>query len=171
MHMEESLTHRRPSGTPRARRGRMAIQGAIASLVLAAASGCVPSSVIGPLQHERDEREKLLTRSRQSGVSEQLLNTVVPPLTTEEVQSMKGQDSSCRTSYLWKNGLTWTGSILVAVAAGVTVGGAYGIGNNDTNSKILFGVSAGSLAALGSAFVAVGGIIQAGFTDRGCWVR
>jgi hypothetical protein len=35
----------------------------------------------------------------------------------------------------------------------------------------LFGVSAGTLAALGSAFVAVGGIIQGSFTDRGCWVR
>lgn len=148
----------------------MVIKSAITLLLLAAASGCVPSSVIGPLQHERDEREKLLTRSRQSGVSEQLLNTVVPPLTTEEVQSMKGQDSSCRTSYLWKNGLTWTGSILVAVAAGVTVGGAAA-GLSDKTGQIAFGVSAGSLAALGSAFVAVGGIIQGGFTDRGCWVR
>ena len=171
MHMEESLTHRPPSGTPRGRRARMVIQGVIASLALAAASGCVPSSVIGPLQHERDEREKLLTRSRQSGVSEALLNTVVPPLTQEEVQSLKGQDSSCRTSYLWKNGLTWSGGILVAVAAGLTIGGAYATGLNDTTGKILFGVSAGSLAALGSAFVAVGGIIQGGFTDRGCWVR
>ena len=91
MHMEESLTHRPPSGTPRGRRARMVIQGVIASLALAAASGCVPSSVIGPLQHERDEREKLLTRSRQSGVSEALLNTVVPPLTQEEVQSSRGK--------------------------------------------------------------------------------
>jgi hypothetical protein len=140
-------------------------------LVLAAAPGCVPSNVIGPLQHERDERDKLLTRSRKSGVSEELINTIVPPLTPEEVQAMKGQDDSCRSSYLWKNGLTWTGSVLVAVAAGVTIGGAYATGNNDTNGKILFGVSAGSLAALGSAFVAVGGIIQGGFTDRGCWVR
>lgn len=149
----------------------MVIKGAIAFVVLAAASGCVPSSVIGPLQHERDEREKLLTRARQSGVSDELLNTVVPPLTTEEVQSLKGQDSSCRASYLWKNGLTWSGSILVAVAAGLTVGGAYATSLDDKNGQITFGVSAGSLAALGAAFVAVGGIIQTGFTDRGCWVR
>jgi hypothetical protein len=149
----------------------MVIKGAIAFLVLAAASGCVPSSVIGPLQHERDEREKLMVRARQSGVSEALLNTVVPPLTPEEVQSLKGQDSSCRASYLWKNGLTWTGSILVAVAGGVTVGGAVGLTDANSNSKIVYGVSVGSLAALGAAFVAVGGIIQTGFTDRGCWVR
>ena len=142
-------------------------------VVLSAAAGCVPSSVIGPLEHERDEREKLVVRARQSGVSEDLLNTVVPPLTIEEVQSMKKEDSSCRSSYLWKNGLTWTGSVLVAVAAGVTIGDAtaYATTINNTTEKILFGVSAGSLAALGSALVAVGGIVQGGFTDRGCWVR
>jgi hypothetical protein len=131
----------------------------------------VPSHVIGPLQHERDERDKLISRSRASGVSQQLINAVVPPLTPEEVQSIKAQDDSCRASYLWKNGLTWTGSIIVAAAAGITIGGAYATGNDDTNGKILFGVSAGTLAALGSAFVAVGGIIQGSFTDRGCWVR
>jgi len=140
-------------------------------LLLGLASGCVPSHVIGPLQHERDERDKLISRSRASGVSQQLINAVVPPLTPEEVQSIKAQDDSCRASYLWKNGLTWTGSIIVAAAAGITIGGAYATGNDDTNGKILFGVSAGTLAALGSAFVAVGGIIQGSFTDRGCWVR
>ena len=140
-------------------------------MILAAAPGCLPSSVIGPLEHEREEREKVVVRARQSGVSEAVLDTVVPPLTTEEVQSMKAQDASCRSSYMWKNGLTWTGSILVAVAAGVTIGGAYASGINDTAEKLLFGVSAGSLAALGSAFVAVGGIIQGGFTDRGCRVK
>jgi hypothetical protein len=140
-------------------------------LVLAAASGCTPSSVIGPLQHERDDRDKLLTRSRQSGVSEQLLNTVVPPLTSEEYQSIQKETDSCRARYLWKNGLTWTGSVFVAVAAGITVGGAYATGNNDTTGKLAFGVSAGSLAALGSGLVAIGGIIQQGFTDKGCWVK
>jgi hypothetical protein len=146
----------------------MVIKGALGSLlVLAAASGCIPSSVIGPLQHEREEREKLLSRARKDGVSQQILDAVVPPLTSEELLAIKGQDDSCRASYLWKNGLTWTGSFMVAGAAGVTIGSAY---VPDT-SKVLFGASAGSLAALGSALVAVGGIIQSGFTDRGCWVR
>jgi hypothetical protein len=72
---------------------------------------------------------------------------------------------------MWKNGLTWTGSILVAAAGGITVGGAYVSGISDTANKVLLGVSVGSLAALGSALVAVGGIVQSGFTDRGCWVR
>lgn len=36
---------------------------------------------------------------------------------------------------------------------------------------LTFGVSAGQLAALGGALVAVGSIVQTGFTDRGCWVR
>jgi hypothetical protein len=152
--------------------GSMALRTAMAFLLLvAAASGCVPSSVIGPLQHERDEREKLLARSRKSGVSEDVLNTVVPPLTPEELQSAQAESDSCRASYLWKNGLTWTGTVFVAAAAGITIGAAYATGNNDTTPKLVYGVSAGSLAALGSILVAVGGIIQQGFTDRGCWVR
>ena len=100
-------------------------------------------------------------------MSQDLLDTVVPPLTSEELQAIKGQDDSCRASYLWKNGLTWTGSFMVAGAAGVTIGSAY----VPDASKILLGASAGSLAALGSALVAIGGIVQGGFTDRGCWVR
>jgi hypothetical protein len=140
-------------------------------LVLAAASGCVPSSVIGPLQHEQDEREKLLARSRKSGVSEELLNTVVPPLTPDEVAQIRKENDSCRSSYMRKNGLTWAGSIFVAVAAGVTVASAYATGNNDSTGRLVFGVSAGSLAALGSGLVAIGGIIQQGFTDRACRVR
>jgi hypothetical protein len=70
-----------PSG-PHARSGRMTLRAAVGLLlVLAAAYGCVPSSVIGPLQHERDERDKLLARwveradrapSRRSGVPEEL---------------------------------------------------------------------------------------------------
>jgi hypothetical protein len=140
-------------------------------IVLGAASGCVPSSVVGPLQHERDEREILLTRSRKSGLSDAVLNTVVPPLTPEELQSMKVESDSCRSSYLWKNGLTWTGSVFVAVGAGITIGGAYATGNNDTTGKVIYGVSAGTLAALGSLLVAIGGIVQQRFTDRGCWVR
>ncbi len=104
-------------------------------------------------------------------MSAELINTVAPPLLPEEEQSIQKEDASCRSSYTWKNGLTWTGSILVAMAAGLTIGGAYATGLNDTTGKILFGVSAGSLAALGSGLVAVGGIVQQGFGDRGCWVR
>jgi len=51
------------------------------------ASGCVPSRVIGPLQHEQDERNTLLTRARKAGASEEILTAVAPPLTAEEVQS------------------------------------------------------------------------------------
>jgi hypothetical protein len=100
-----------------------------------------------------------------------VINAVVPPLTADEVQAMKKQGDSCRASYLWKNGLTWTGGSMVAVASGFTIGGAYATGNNDTNGKIAFGVSAGTLAALGSVLVVVGALVQQGFTDRGCWVR
>jgi hypothetical protein len=150
----------------------MTIRAVMGTLLLSAAvSGCVPSSVFGPLQHEQDERERLLTRSKKAGVSEDVLNSIDPPLTPEEAQAVQPQNKSCRASYLWKNGLTWTGGIMVGVAAGFTIGGAYATSLDDTNGKVLFGVSAGSLAALGSVLVAVGGIVQQGFTDRGCWVR
>jgi hypothetical protein len=139
-------------------------------LLLIATSGCVPGSVIGPLQNERDARDTLMTRARRAGVPEHVMNTVVPPLTPEEEQSVQAQNSSCRSSYLWKNTLTWTGGAFVGAAAGMTIGAAFTSNNNDTAPKVL-GVSAGSLAALGSIFVAVGGIIQQGFTDRGCRVR
>jgi hypothetical protein len=140
-------------------------------LVLGTASACTPSSVIGPLQHESDERDKMLVRAKNAGVSEELISTVAPPLTVDEEKGMFRETTSCRASYMWKNGLTWTGSILVAAAGGITVGGAYVSGISDTANKVLLGVSVGSLAALGSALVAVGGIVQSGFTDRGCWVR
>jgi hypothetical protein len=137
---------------------------------LAVAPGCVPSSVIGPLQHERDERDTLLQRSRHAGGSEALLDALAPPLTAAELQAIPGEDASCRSSYVWKKGLTWTGGVFVAVAAGMTIGAAYAVGNNDTTPKVL-GVSAGTLAAFGSILVVVGAAIQQGFTDRGCWVR
>ncbi len=150
----------------------MAVKATIGCLlVLAGTCACVPASVIGPLQHEQDERDTLLSRSRKAGVSEDVINAIVPPLTPEELQTMKKQGDSCRASYLWKNGLTWTGGAMVAVASGFTIGAAYATGNDDTNGKIAFGVSAGSLAALGSVLVVVGAIVQQGFTDRGCWVR
>jgi hypothetical protein len=150
----------------------MALKAATGLLViLAVASGFVPSRVIGPLQHEREEQEKLLTRARRSGVSEEVLNVVFSPLTPEEVQTSHAEDDSCRSSYMWKNGLTWTGSVFVSVAAGASIAAAYATGNNDTTPRLAYGVSAASLAAAGSILVALGGIIQQGFTDRGCWVR
>jgi len=139
-------------------------------VVVATAAGCVPSRVRGPLQQEAEEREKLVVRARKSGVSEEILTAVAPPLTPEEMEARKRENSSCRSSYMWKNGMTWTGSVLVAVAAGITIGGAYATGNDDSSGKIIFGVSAGSLAALGGGLVAFGGIVQTGFTDRGCWI-
>jgi hypothetical protein len=75
-------------------------------------------------------------------VPEELLDALFPPMTPEDEQSIQKQNVSCRSSYLWKNGLTWTGSIFVAAAAGVTVGGAYATGNNDTTGKLLFGLRA-----------------------------
>ena len=140
--------------------------------MLVPAPGCVPSSVMGPLQHERDERDTLLVRARRAGISDDVANTVAPPLTAEETQATQGQNHSCQSYYLWKNGLTWTGGVFVAVAGGFTIGAAYSTQNkSDTNTTIAYGVSAGLLAALGSILVAVGGIVQQEFTDRGCWVR
>lgn len=126
---------------------------------------------MGPLQQEAEERERVAARARKSGVSDEMLTAVAPPLTPEEMEARKAENRSCRSSYMWKNGMTWTGSILVAVAAGITIGGAYATGNDDASGKIIFGVSAGSLAALGTGLVAIGGIVQTGFTDRGCWVK
>jgi hypothetical protein len=140
-------------------------------LSLAVAPGCVPSHVVGPLRHERDERERLLTRSRATGVSVELLNTVVPPLTPEEEQAMQKQTDACRMAYMWKNGLTWTGGGLVGIAAASTIAGAVATGNSDTTGKVIFGVSAGALAALGTIFQVVAGIIQVDFADRGCIIR
>ena len=84
---------------------------------------------------------------------------------------MQEQTDSCRAFYLWKNGLTSTGGFLVAVAAGSTIVGAVATGNSDTNSKIAFGVSAGTLAAVGIIFQVIGGIVQVNFSDRGCVVK
>jgi hypothetical protein len=142
-------------------------------LMLAAgvACGCVPSKVIGPLQHAQDERNSLLTRARRAGASEEILTAVAPPLTTEEVQSFQAESDSCRSSYLWKNVLTWTGGAFVGAGAGLTIGAAYATDITNKTDQVLFGVSAGSFAALGSILVIAGEIVQQGFTDRGCWVR
>jgi hypothetical protein len=155
---------------PRAYTRRMAIRCVVAVgalFVLVVASGCTPSSVIGPLQHEHDERDKMLARAKSAGVSDDLINTVAPPLTVEEEKTMFKETGSCRTSYMWKNGLTWTGSILVAGAGGVALAGV----STTKDQGLLLGASVASLATLGTVLVAIGGIVQTGFTDRGCWVK
>jgi hypothetical protein len=140
-------------------------------LTLIAASGCAPSHIIGPLRRDLDERVRLVTRARETGVSPEVLNAVVPPLTPAEERSMQEENASCRSSYIWKNGLMWTGATLVAVAAGSTIVGALATGNSDTTGKLVFGIGAGSLAALGTILQVIGGVIQVGFSDRGCVVR
>ncbi len=140
-------------------------------LVIAAGSGCAPAMVIGPLQHEQNEREKLLTRAKAAGASDEVLRAVAPPLTPDEIRSFQAEGDSCRASYLWKNGLTWTGGAFVGAAAALTIGDAYATEITDKTDQVLFGVSAGSLAALGSILVIAGEIVQQHFTDRGCWVK
>ena len=137
-------------------------------LVLASAVGCAPSTIIGPLGHQQEERDRLLDRATHAGMSTDLLERVLPPLTPQEMRLADEQNHSCRSSYLRKNGFTWTGSGLVALAAGLTIGGAYATSSNDMTGKLIFGVSAGTMAALGSGLVAIGGIIQERFSDRGC---
>jgi hypothetical protein len=139
-------------------------------LALATVAGCAPSTIVGPLSHEQEEREHLLDRARTAGLPTDLLEKVVPPLTPEEMRTQQEQDSSCRASYVWKNGLTYTGSGLVAAAAGITIGGAYATGNSD-ETKAIFGVTGGTMALFGTILVAVGGILQNSYTDRGCVTR
>ncbi len=136
--------------------------------LLAGAAGCTPSNIVGPLSHAEDERAHMLTRAWAAGVSAEILDEVDPPLTPQESELAREQDSSCRSSYEWKNAFTWTGSLLIAGAAGITIGSAYATGNSDTANRIVFGVGAGTLATLGSGLVAIGGIIANGFSDRGC---
>jgi hypothetical protein len=140
-------------------------------LVVAVVPGCTPSLVIGPLQHEEDVREKLLVRARAAGASDEVLRAVAPPLTEEELKSFQAEGDSCRASYLWKNTLTWTGGAFVGAGAALTIGDAYAASITDKTDQILFGVSAGSLAALGSILMIGGEIVQQHFTDRGCWVK
>lgn len=139
-----------------------------AVLALAFASDCAPYSVIGPLSHEQEERDHFLRRARAAGVSVELIDAVVPPMTPEEKHLAREQDAFCRTSYKWKNTFTWTGGTLVAIAAGITIGGAYATGNDNLDYKVAFGVSAGTLATLGSVLVVVGALVQQTFVDRGC---
>jgi len=138
--------------------------------VLAGAAGCTPSYIVGPLSHVDEERDVLLARARAAGTSEQTINAFIPLQSTQEGAIAREQDASCRNSYMWKNGLTWTGSILIAAAAGFTIGSAFLASNKSTSNtgEIAFGVSAGTLATAGSGLVAIGGIIANGFIDRGC---
>ena len=101
----------------------------------------------------------------------EVLKAVVPPLTPDEEEQVEEETYSCRASYLWKNGLTWTGGALVGIAAASTIAGAFATGKSDTTGMIAFGISAGTLAALGTIFQVVAGIIQVDFADRGCVVR
>jgi hypothetical protein len=143
----------------------------MSALALVSVMGCIPAEVVGSLRHEEDERERLLIRARGSGVSVDVLNAIVPPLSRDEKRAMQAQDSSCRASYLWKNGLSWTGGSLIAVAAGSTIIGGVATGYNATFAKIFFGISGGTLAALGGIMQVVAGIVQTGFADRGCVVQ
>jgi hypothetical protein len=143
----------------------------VSALALVSVMGCIPAEVVGSLRREENERERLLLRARGSGASVEVLNAIVPPLTRLEEQGMQAQDSSCRASYLWKNGLSWTGGSLIAVAAGSTIIGGVATGYNATFAKIFFGVSGGTLAALGGIMQVAAGIVQTRFADRGCIVR
>ena len=140
-------------------------------LFVAAVSGCATSRVIGPLQREDEERTLVLIRARRAGASQEILTAVHPPLTTEELQAMQSQTDSCRSSYVWKGILTWTGGAFVATAAALTIGGAYASSITIKTDQILFGVSSGTLAALGGVLGIGGVIVDQGFMDRGCWVR
>jgi hypothetical protein len=176
--MDSAMRHREiePERLCRRARGKHAMSGRIRKsamnlatiLALASQAGCVPSSIIGPLAHEAEERDRLLARAQRAGMSLDLVEKIAPPLTDEERVLADEQTSSCRSSYVRKDALTWTGGGLIIVAAGITVGGAYATGNNDTTGKVVFGVGAGTLATLGGVLVAIGGIVQQRFTDRGC---
>ena len=141
------------------------------ALAVVLVAACAPWNVVGPLRREEDERERLLARARASGQALEVLNAMVPPLSPEEEQMISAQDGSCRASYLWKNALTWTGGSMVGVAAGSTILGGIATGNSDSNAKIAFGISGGTLAALGGILEVVAGILQIDFSDRGCFVR
>jgi hypothetical protein len=139
-------------------------------VILVASAGCTPSKIEGPLSFQQDERNHLIGRARHAGVPPDFLDRVDPPLTPEELTLAQQQTDSCRSSYVWKKGLTYTGSLIVAGAAGLTIGGAYATGNTDTTKQI-FGVTGGSMALLGTLLVAIGGMVQNHYSDIGCVTR
>jgi hypothetical protein len=53
-------------------------------LVLASAVGCAPSLIAGPLTYQQEERDHTLNQARQAGMSTDLLDRVLSPLTPEE---------------------------------------------------------------------------------------
>jgi hypothetical protein len=136
---------------------------------LANSAGCSASKVVGPLSHEQDERGHLLLRAEVAGQPPEFIHKILPPLTSDELKLAVDQDDSCRSTYRWKNALTYTGSGLIAGAAFLTIGGAYTTGNTDT-SKAAFGIAGGTLALFGSMMVALGGIFQNHYGDKGCQV-
>ena len=142
------------------------------ALVAAALSNlaCAPSMIGGPMSRQQEERDQLIARARASGASPDVIEKAFPPLTPEEQRLEEDQDRSCRASYLWKNGLTYTGHGLVAGAAGLTIGGAYATGNSD-EAKTIFGVTGGTMVLFGTLLVAIGGVIQNNYSDRGCMPR
>ena len=140
-------------------------------LALVIAPGCTPCRVFGPSQRQLDERQEILNRARGAPVPVEVLNVLAPSLTRDELEAVRQENASCRASYLWKSGFNWTGGALVGIAAGVTIGGAYATALSDATIKVAFGVSAGSLAALGAIFEAIGGLVQQSYTDRGCVMR
>ena len=48
--------------------------------MLASAAGCMPSTIIGPLSHQEEERDHILLRSQRAGMSKDLFEKVLPPL-------------------------------------------------------------------------------------------
>ena len=146
------------------------LRGFVSLLLLTCGVGCSHSQIVGPLSRQEDEREHLFDRARAAGVPTDVLQKVVPPLTADELRLAEEQDDSCRSSYGWKNGLTYTGSGLIAVAAGLTIGGTYATGNSDTTKQI-FGVTGGTTALFGTLLVAIGGIIQNHYSNHGCGTK
>jgi len=51
-----------------------------------------PSLIVGPLTHQQEERDHLLNRARRAGMSTDLLDRVLPPLTPEEKNLADEQD-------------------------------------------------------------------------------
>lgn len=142
------------------------------ALAAATSTGCTPCSVFGPLQHQKDEREQLLSRAREATLPVEVVNVIAPPLTRAEREAVDRENASCRASYLWKNALSWSGAVLVVAASGVVIaGGAYSEEFDHLAGTLAFGLSAGGLATLGGLLGLAGGMIHQSFTERGCVLK